>query len=134
MRTARAGCRMTNAVVGAGLAVSAVLLIACGGDDEKGRPERQAPKLASAAAIDRDPYAIACGHVRSQQRWADTTRRASVAVGARERIRGLNQLQATQSIFFAMTELCEGRPASYEPARAAARAVRQGKYRAQLGS
>jgi hypothetical protein len=116
------------------LVVCAALLGACGEDDKEAQPEQKAPKLASAQVIDSEPYAIACGHVRNQQKWADTTRRASVALSARERIPGLTQLQATQSLFFAMTELCNGRPASYEPARAAARAVRQGKYRANLGA
>lgn len=88
----------------------------------------------SSSPLDSDPYAIACGHMRDQQRWADATRRATVALSDRERIRGLNRLQATQSIFFAMTELCKGRPASYEPARASVRAVRQGEYRADLGT
>jgi hypothetical protein len=124
---------LTTSGLGA-LVVCAALLGACGEDDKKAQAEQKAPKLASAQVIDSDPYAIACGHVRNQQKWADTTRRASVALGARERIPGLNQLQATQSLFFAMTELCNGRPASYEPARAAVRAVRQGKYRANLGA
>jgi hypothetical protein len=83
---------------------------------------------------DRDPYALACGHVRAQQKWADETRRATVAIGSHERIRGLNQLQATQSLFYAMTEICKGRPASFQPAETAARAVRAGKYRADLGT
>jgi hypothetical protein len=114
--------------------VCAALLAACGGSDEEARAERNVPKLASSAVIDRDPYAIACGHVRAQQKWADETRRATVAIGNRERIRGLNQLQATQSIFYAMTEVCKGRPTSFEPAETAVRAVRAGKYRADLGT
>jgi hypothetical protein len=134
MRMARTSGRMTTGGLSAALAVSAVLLAACGGNDEEPGARQKAPKLASAEVIDSDPYAIACGHVRNQQKWADTTRQASVALGARERVPGLNQLQATQSLFFAMTELCNGRPASYEPARAAVQAVRQGKYRADLGA
>ena len=59
---------------------------------------------------------------------------ATVALSDRERIAGLTRLQATQSIFFAMTELCKGKPASREPARAAVQAVRQGKYQANLGA
>jgi hypothetical protein len=119
----------------AGLVVAcAATLAACGGGDDEARAEPEVPKLASAAAIERDPYALACGHVRAQQKWADETRRATVAIGSRERIRGLNQLQATQSLFYAMTEICKGRPASFEPAESAVRAVRAGKYRADLGT
>jgi hypothetical protein len=119
---------------GAALAVFAVLLVACGSDDEAARKQTKAPQLASASVIDRDPYAIACGHVRDQQKWADATRRASVALSDREPIRGLNRLQATQSLFYAMTELCKGRPASYQPATSAVDAVREGKYLADLGA
>jgi uncharacterized lipoprotein YajG len=125
---------LTPSGLGATLAVSAVLLAACGGEDEESRKKPKAPQLASAVVIDGDPYAIACGHVRDQQKWADVTRRATVALSDRERITGLSRLQATQSIFFAMTELCKGKPASREPAGAAVEAVRQGKYRADLGA
>jgi hypothetical protein len=126
--------RLTHGSLGAALAVCAALMAACGGDDKEARAVEKAPKLASAQVIDRDPDAIACGHVRDQQKWDNTTRRATVALGDRERIAGLNRLQATQSIFYAMTEVCKGRPATYEPANAAVRAVRQGKYRADLGA
>jgi hypothetical protein len=126
--------RLMPGGLGGALVVCVGLLAACGGGDEEARAERQAPKLASAAVIDSDPYAIACGHVRDQQKWADVTRRATVAIADRERIAGLNRLQATQSLFFAMTELCKGSPASHEPARAAVQAVREGKYRVDRGA
>jgi hypothetical protein len=126
--------RSVTAGLGGVLIACAALLAACGGGEGSARAERDAPKLASTAAIDRDPYALACGHVRAQQKWADETRRATVAIGSRERIRGLNQLQATQSLFYAMTEICKGRPASFQPAKTAVRAVRAGKYRADLGT
>jgi hypothetical protein len=123
----------TTGVMVAALAVGAALLLgACGQGDDEAPDQRKAPKLASAQAIDKDPYAIACGHIRDQQRWASETRRATVAIGDRERVPGLNRLQATQSLFFAMTELCKGRPASYEPADAAVQGVREGKYEADL--
>ena len=125
--------RLIAAALSAALGVSA-LLAACGGDDESSRERPKAAQLAPARVIDGDPYAIACGHVRDQQKWAGTTRRATVAIADRERFTGLNRLQATQSLLFAMTELCKGRPASHEPARAAVRAVRKGTYRADLGA
>jgi hypothetical protein len=125
--------RLTAGGLGTVLVVSAALVAACGSDGE--RQERpNAGEPARASVIEADPYAIACGHVRDQQTWADVTRRATVAIGARERIPRLNQLQTTQSLFFAMTELCKGRPASYEPAKVAVEAVRSGRYRADLGS
>jgi hypothetical protein len=120
--------------VAAALAASAALLAACGGDDKEAQAEQKAPTLASVQTIDGNPYAIACGHVRDQERWAEATQRATVALSDREPIPGLNRLQATQSLYYAMTELCKGRPASYQPAKAAVRAVEQGEYRADLGT
>jgi hypothetical protein len=127
--------RLRVGSVCAAAALAAAVPAACGGDDDR-QAQAQAPtaKLATARVIESGPYALACGHVRDQQKWADVTRRATVAIADRERIRGLNRLQATQSLFFAMTELCKGRPASYEPAAAAARALRQGKFQADLGT
>jgi hypothetical protein len=114
------------------LGAAAALLGACGADDTDA--PAAAPELAPASAIEADPDAIACGHVRDQQKWADATRRATVAIADRERIRGLNRLQATQSLFFAMTELCKGRPASYKPTNAAVQGVKEGKFEADLGA
>jgi hypothetical protein len=130
--TMRSLKRSTTAL--AALGAAAALLGACGKEDTEAPAQPPAPKLAPASAIEADPDAIACGHVRDQQTWAGVTRRATVAIGARERIPRLNQLQKTQSLFFAMTELCKGRPASYEPSEAAVEAVRSGRYRADLGS
>jgi hypothetical protein len=132
MRIATAGFRPTTGGLAAALAVSAVLLGACGGDSDEAQKKPKASQLAAAGVIDRDPYAIACGHVRDQQRWAEVTRRATVAVADHERIPRLNRLQATQSLYFAMTEICKGRPRTYEPAQAAVQAVRQGRYVADL--
>jgi hypothetical protein len=126
--------KLTQGGLAAVLAVTAAVVAACGAGDEEPRAERKAPTLAAAQVIEKDPYAIACGHVHDQQKWADTTRRATVAIADREGIAGLNRLQATQSVFFAMTEVCKGRAGSYQPANAAVRAVRRGTYRADLGT
>ena len=39
-----------------------------------------------------------------------------------------------RSIYWAITELCKGRPGSYEPAEQAITAVRNGELRADLGT
>jgi hypothetical protein len=122
--------RLLSVILCAALGV----LSACGGDDPPARAADSAPKLASARAVDKDPRAIACGHVRDQQKWAEVTRRATVALADGARIPGLNRLRATQSLFFAMTELCKGRQASHQPATAAVRAVEQGDYQADLNA
>jgi hypothetical protein len=118
----------------AAAALAAAVPAACGSDDDRqARAQAPAAKLAPARVIESNPYAIACGHVRDQQKWADVTRHATVAIADRERIPGLNRLQATQSLFFAMTELCKGRRASYQP-KAAVEGVRSGRFRADLGA
>ena len=113
------------------LATAAILAAGCG-QDESPKAAAKAPPLASAATLERDPYALSCGHVTDQLEWADETRRATVAIADGMRTRGLNRLQKTQSLFYAMTELCKGKPASHEPVNAAIEAVRIGTYRADL--
>lgn len=112
----------------AALGATAVLLGACGEDEGKAPAE---PKLAPASAIEGDPYAITCGHVRDQQQWAHVTRQATFAIADRERFRNLNRLTASQSVYYALTEVCKGKPVTFEPARAATEGVRDGTFRVQ---
>ena len=117
----------------AALGVTALLLGACGEDDAEAPAERPAaPKLAPAGAIEADPYAITCGHVRDQQQWANVTRQATFAITDREQFGNLNRLRASQSLFLAFTEVCKQKPPTFEPAAAAARGVRDGTYRVRL--
>jgi hypothetical protein len=112
----------------AALGAAAALLGACGKDGTEA-PASAAPKLASASAVEANPYAINCGHVRDQQRWARLTRQATVAIADRERFGNLTRLLATQSLYYAMTEVCKHKPATFEPAQAAAKGVRDGTFR-----
>jgi hypothetical protein len=124
--------RLTAVAVGIALVTG---VSACGdGDTEPAAAKAKAPSLPSAAALARDPYAITCGHVRDQLKWAEPTRRATVAIADREPVRGLTRLRMTQSVFFAMTEICDGQPALHRPARAAVRGVQSGRYVADLSS
>jgi hypothetical protein len=121
----------------AAIATGAVVLVsiaACGAGDAAPATAAKAPSLPSAAAVASDPYAITCGHVRDQLEWAEVTRRATVAIADREPVRGLNRLHMTQSVFYAMTEICHGKPATHRPARAALRGVQSGRYRVGRGS
>ena len=111
----------------AALGAAAALLGACG--DEDIEAPASAPKLAPASAIEADPYAITCGHVREQQKWASLTRQATVAIADRERFRNLNRLFASQSLYYAMTEVCKQKPTTFEPAHTAADGVRDGTFR-----
>jgi hypothetical protein len=113
----------------AALVAAAVLIGGCGGEDTEAPAQAPAPKLAPAGAIEADPYAISCGHVRDQQQWAHVTRQATVAIADRERFRSLNRLIASQSLYYALTEVCKQKPVTFEPAQAAADGVRDGTYR-----
>ena len=55
-----------------------------------------------------------------------------VALADDAKIRGLNRLQASQSIYYAITELCKTKPGSYKPAKDAVAGVRSGEFRAEL--
>jgi hypothetical protein len=115
----------------AALVAAAMLIGACGGEDNEAPAQAPAPKLAPASAIEADPYAITCGHLRDQQKWASITREATFAIADRERFRDLSRLLGSQSLYYAMTELCKQQPVTFEPARAAADGVRDGAYRVQ---
>lgn len=113
---------------------AAALAGGCGAEQEP-RPEtRAATPLPAARTVEKDPYAITCGHVRDQLEWGRLTRRATVAIADRERVPGLNRLRLTQSLFYAMTELCKGQPAQYRPAEEAVQGVRKGVYVADLSA
>lgn len=117
--------------LGTVLVTCAAMLAAGCGEDESPKAAAKAP-LASAAALERDPHALSCGHVTDQLEWADETRRATVAIADGMRTPGLNRLRRTQSLFYALTELCKDRPASHQPVDAAIDAVKAGRYRADL--
>ena len=122
----------TSATALAALCAAAALIGACGGEDTEVHAQPPAPKLAPAGAIEADPYAITCGHVRDQQRWAHVTRQATFAIADREQFRNLNRLRASQSLYYAMTEVCKQQPVTFEPAKAAADGVRDGTFRVRM--
>ena len=113
------------------LGTAAALVGACGGQDREAPAQPAAVKLSPVRAVEADPYAIMCGHVRDQGKWASLTRQATVAIADHERFRDLTRLRASQSIYYAMTEVCKRKPATFEPAQAAAEGVRDGTFRVQ---
>jgi hypothetical protein len=123
------------------IALAACAAIAAGcGDDEPdegaaGKPETQKVSLAERhAQLEKDPYALRCADIEDKVASADISRRVQYALADDAKIRGLTALQASQSIFYAITELCKGKPGSYEPAEDAIAAVRSGDMRADLGA
>jgi hypothetical protein len=86
------------------------------------------------AQLEKDPYALRCSDIRDKVASADITRRVQYALADDARIRGLTRLQSSQSIFYAITELCKAKPGSYQPSNDAIAAVRSGELRADLGT
>ena len=121
------------------LAACAALAAGCGDDDSdeavSSTPKAQKVALAERhALLEKDPYALRCSDIQDKVTSADISRRVQYALADDAKIRGLNRLQSSQSIYYAITELCKGRPGSYEPADPAITAVRSGDLRADLGT
>ena len=49
----------------------------------------------------------------------------------RRRVREMTENRVGRSLYWAMTEICEGREASFTPGRQAVEAVRRGRYLVQ---
>jgi hypothetical protein len=126
--------RVRNTVIG--FAACAAIAAGCGDDDgQTTRSESKAKTVNVAerhALLKKDPYALRCSDIRDKLAAADITRSVQVALADDAKIRGLNQLQASQSIYYAITELCKARPGSYQPAEDAIAGVRSGEFRAEL--
>jgi hypothetical protein len=118
------------------LLACAALAAGCGNDDESGSdPAAKRVSLAQRhAQLEKDPYALRCADIRDKLASARITRIVQYALADDAKIRGLNRLHASQSIFYAITELCKAKPGSYQPANDAIAGVRSGKYRADLGA
>jgi hypothetical protein len=118
------------------LLACAALAVGCGDDGEPGsEPAAARAGLAQRhAQLEKNPYALRCADIRDKVASARLTRIVQYALADDAKIRGLNRLRASQSIFYAITELCKAKPGSYQPADDAVAAVRSGKYRADLGA
>jgi hypothetical protein len=118
-----------------GLAACAAMAAGCG-DESRQRasaPEKPTPAERQ-AQLERDPYDLRCADIRDKIASARMTRIVQYALADDARIPGLNPLQSSQSIYFAITELCKSKPGSYRPAQDAITGVRRGTYRADLGT
>jgi hypothetical protein len=126
--------RTRNTLIG--LAACAVIAAGCGDDDNQTAGSQSKPKTVSVAErhalLKKDPYALRCSDIRDKLASADITRTVQVALADDAKIRGLNRLQASQGIFYAITELCKSKPGSYQPAEDAIAGVRSGEFRAEL--
>ena len=112
-----------------------VVAVGCG-DDSADESVKGAPATKQVVKLDpdKDPYEVTCKDLSDRAASADLSRRASNALAAEAEIRGLTQLQSSQSIYFAMTEICKSESPEFTPAKAAVKAVKAGDYRADLGT
>ena len=121
------------------LAACAAIAAGCGADDpdETAAPKPKTQKVDLAerhAQLEKEPYALRCDDIEDKVASADISRRVQYALADDAAIKGLSRLQSSQSIFYAITELCKGKPGSYQPAEDAIAAVRSGELRADLGA
>ena len=127
---------MRTPTILAGIVLCAAVATGCG----EAAPEKQAAKEPSVtlaerqAQLDQDPYDLRCADLADKVDSARMTRRVQYALADDAAIPGLNRLRASQSIFFAITEVCKGKPGSYKPARPAVSGVRSGEFVADLAT
>ena len=127
---------MRTALITTWLALSAAFATGCGEDASQERAAR-APSVSLAerqAQLDQDPYDLRCADLADKVASAGMTRRVQYALADEAGIPGLNRLRASQSIFFAITEVCKDKPGSYKPARPAISGVRSGDFVADLSA
>ena len=90
------------------------------------------------AAVGRDPYALTCRDLERQPLNSTNQRLVIDAEFAlakdpalHKRVAAMTENRVGRSVYWALTEICKGRPGSYEAAHAAVAAVRGGKYLVQ---
>jgi hypothetical protein len=120
-----------------GLVLCAAAAAGCGGEDEGAAVQAPEPVVDVAerqAQLEQDPYDLRCADLEDKVASARMTRMVQYALADDAKIPGLNRLRASQSIYFAITEICKGKPGSYQPAQPAIDGVRSGEYVADLAS
>ena len=127
---------MRTPTILAGLVLCAAVATGCGdAAAEKEAAKEPAVTLAQRRVqLDQDPYDLRCADLADKIASADMTRRVQYALADDARIPGLDRLRASQSIFFAITELCKDKPGTYKPARPAISGVRSGEFVADLSA
>jgi hypothetical protein len=130
-------CPRLHSCLGLALGVAAAVASVAGCGDDDGRV-LGTPEPGHAREVARNPYALTCRDLASQSHpdGARLVIRAQVALARepwlRKRVAEQTLQRASQSVFFALTEVCKGRDPSFRPARLAVEGVRRGRYRAEL--
>ena len=119
------------------LALVALTLVAAGCGEEGQQRPSGTPAPEHAREVARNPYALTCADLARQTSHPDSAHlviKAEFALARdpalRKQVRKLTLNRTGRSVYYALTEICKGSRPSFEPARQAVEAVRQGKYRA----
>lgn len=127
---------MRTSAILTGLVLGAAAATGCGeaAPEERAATEPSVTLAERQAQLEQDPYDLRCADLADKVASAGLSRRVQYSLADDARIPGLNRLRASQSIFFAITEVCKGKPGSYKPARPAIAGVRSGEFVADLGA
>ena len=127
---------MTTSRILTGLVLCAAVATGCGedaADDQAAKPVRRHRRTAGRSSS-RTRTTCAARTWPTRWRRPDMTRRVQYALADDAKIPGLNRLRASQSIFFAITEVCKDKPGGVQARPPAISGVRNGEYLADLGS
>ena len=99
---------------------------------------RYTPERGHAAEVERNPYALTCHDIATQST-SSTSQRLVIGVeyaladepALRERVEAMTENRVGRSIYWAMTEVCKGKDATFAPGEQAVEAVRRGRYLVQ---
>jgi hypothetical protein len=118
------------------LAVVVALAGGCGDDEGSGRVSGT-PDPDHAQEVERNPYAVTCGDLARQTLHPESAKLVIRAEFALAQVPALKEVVAEEtlnrtgrSVYFGLTQVCEGRDESFKPARLAIAGVLAGKYRA----
>jgi hypothetical protein len=113
-------------------------LAGCGQVDDaqvERRIERGEPVPEHVREVARNPYLVTCADLEAQPRSPEASRLVIQAEFALARDPALREIvkretlnRTGRSVYYALTEICKGKRPSFEPARLAVEAVREGKY------
>ena len=107
---------MTTSRILTGLVLCAAVATGCGedaADDQAAKPV-VVDMAARQAQLEQDPYDLRCEDLADKVASAGMTRRVQYALADDAKIPRLNRLRASQSIFFAITEVCKGKPGAVQ--------------------
>jgi hypothetical protein len=119
-----------------GPAAAIAIAAGCGGQEsELERLPAGVPEPSHAREVARNPYAVTCADLAGQWEHPEGSKLVIRAEFALARVPALRKVVAREtlnrtgrSVYYAMTELCKGRDRSFQPARPAVAAVRQGRF------